>query len=177
MTQKNARGLARGWRRGRGVGGERIDAYRRTGKLPGTARCPDCGVVWMRGRWLWSVDAEVSTRIECPACRRIRDGFPAGFIRLEGSFPNDREEILGMIRNVESAEKSEHPLERIMEMSDQAWGVLITTTGIHLARRIAEALRRRWHERIAIDYVVSQDLVRVTWRHAAKAIPEDPDPS
>jgi hypothetical protein len=166
MTQKSARGMARGWRRGRGVGGKRIDAYHWTVKPAGSARCPDCGAVWKRGRWTWAAAATVSTRRECPACRRVRDCFPAGWIRLEGSFREDETEILGMIRNIESAEKADHPLERLMEISDHPWGILVTTTGIHLARRIAEALRRRWHEGVEIDYVVSQDLVRVTWKHA-----------
>jgi hypothetical protein len=90
-----------------------------------------------------------------------------GRVRLEGEFGGRKMEILHRVRNVEAAEKADHPLERIMTLSEEPWGLSITTTGIHLARRIAEALQRTWHEHVDIRYAKAEDLVRVTWRHPA----------
>jgi hypothetical protein len=171
MTEKSARGLARGWRRGRGVGGTRHDAYRPRTKLPEPAVCQKCGAVWHKGRWTWDRVPKGAQEHTCPACLRIAEKQPAGRLRLEGDFTGLKREILRLVRNQEEAETAQHPLERLMGVDQEPWGISITTTGIHLARRIAEALRRTYHERVQIRYLKAQDLVRVVWRHAPEAAP------
>ena len=72
--------------------------------------------------------------------------FPAGEIRLGGSFlGKHRDEILHLVRHQEEMEKAEHPLNRIMKIDDTPDQILVTTTEIHLPRRIGEALRNAFH--------------------------------
>src|SRR5271167_2546040 len=57
----------------------------------------------------------------CPACRRINDRFPAGVVELRGAFGiQQKEEILRLARHQEEAEKSEHPLNRIIKIDEGA---------------------------------------------------------
>jgi hypothetical protein len=92
-------------------------------------------------------------RAVCPACRRIADRFPAGRVELSGEFLRDhREEILNLVRNAEDAEKSERPMERIMAITEEAGRALVTTTGIHVARRIGEALSRSYQGELDYRY-------------------------
>src|SRR5690606_6500198 len=75
------------------------------------------------------------------ACQRIAEDVPAGTISLRGDFVKQHsDELCGLIRNTEEMEKSQHPLERLMAISDDADGLTVTTTGLHLAQRIGHAL-------------------------------------
>ena len=80
----------------------------------------------------------------CPACRRIEDGLPAGILTLHGDFARRHEnEILNLARHEEAAEKSEHPLNRIMGIADTPEGLVIDTTDVHLPRRLGDLQRGR----------------------------------
>ena len=141
------------------------DTYARSRKTSGAIVCGGCGVVSHAGRWSWGaapgVDASAGL---CPACERIRDRYPAGTIRLPPSFLDDREELLALIHNAEEAEKVEHPLERLMGVEDGPdGGLIVTTTGIHVARRIANKLERRFHRPANIRYPPEQNLIFVDW--------------
>ena len=74
-----------------------------------------------------------------------------------------RDEVMNMIRNVEQRERSEHPLERLMDIVREDDGLLITTTGLHLARCIASAVERRFHGHIRIAYGEEENHVSVEW--------------
>lgn len=127
--------------------------------------CTECGVVHHRGQWYWG--APPVTHVEgalCPACKRIRARDAAGTLELDESFVPHRDEILGMIRNEEEAEKAEHPLERLMGVQDVEGGLVVTTTGIHLARRIANKLERRFHRQARFHYGEGSEALRVDWK-------------
>jgi hypothetical protein len=82
---------------------------------------------------------------------------------LDGPFFEEhREEILDLIRNVEEREKREHPLERLMDRGDD--GDILTTTGVHLARRIGEGLKRAYRGNLTVKYGEDSEFVRVNWR-------------
>lgn len=101
----------------------------------------------------------------CPACHRIHDKFPAGYVTLKGEFlVAHRDEILQLARNREAHEKAEHPLQRIMgiEHADDD-GVLITATGIHLARDIGEAVHAAYKGELQYHYNKEENLLRVLW--------------
>jgi hypothetical protein len=101
----------------------------------------------------------------CPACLRIRDQYPAGFLSLSGRFLQQHQaEIVNLARNEERDEQAEHPLHRIMQIDEQVDGVLITTTDIHLPRRIGEALRRAYQGEVDFHYVEEGSILRVHWR-------------
>jgi NMD protein affecting ribosome stability and mRNA decay len=140
------------------------DSYKTRRKLPEPSRCQDCGAVWHRGRWVWSAPPPDAHVTRCPACRRIRDRFPAGFVTLKGRFLDEhRDEIVGRVRHVEAAEKRDHPLQRIMSIVPERGGLLVTTTNAHLARRIGEALRSAYKGRMEFHYSEEDSLLRVSW--------------
>jgi NMD protein affecting ribosome stability and mRNA decay len=140
------------------------DTYKTRRKLPEPTRCRDCGAVWHRGRWVWSAPPADAHVDRCPACKRIRDRFPAGYVSLKGRFlAEHRDEIVGRVRHVEASEKRDHPLQRIMNIEPEGGGLLVTTTDAHLARRIGEALRSAYKGRMEFHYSKEDNLLRVSW--------------
>lgn len=140
------------------------DTYKTRRKLPEPTRCPDCGAVWHRGRWTWSAPPAKAHLARCPACKRVRDRFPAGFVSLKGPFlAEHRDEIVARARHCEAAERRNHPLQRIMNVVPETGGLLVTTTDAHLARRIGEALRKAYRGRMEFHYNKSDNLLRVSW--------------
>jgi hypothetical protein len=143
---------------------ERHDVYRSRGKYSEPTVCSGCGAVFEGGRWSWGSPPKGAVRAVCPACRRVADRFPAGRIELSGDFLGDhREEILNLVRNAESAEKAERPMERIMAILEEGGRILVTTTGIHVARRIGEALSRSYQGELDCRYGDGEDSIRVAW--------------
>jgi hypothetical protein len=85
-------------------------------------------------------------------------------ITLKGPFlDHHRKEIMGLVQNVESLEKGEHPLERIIGISAEDSETVVTTTGVHIARRIGDALSRAYEGDLVIQYGDSDDTVIVEW--------------
>ncbi|MGC2456785.1 MAG: BCAM0308 family protein [Gallionellaceae bacterium] len=150
-----------------GVFQERVhDAYKIKGKLPEPTVCPQCGAVFHEGRWQWSKAPEGAHRKTCPACHRIHDHYPAGFLTLQGDFFRaHRDEIMRLVHNNEKHEKAEHPLQRIMAVEEKDGATLVTTTDIHLARGIGEALHHAYQGELQYHYNPEQDLLRVSWTH------------
>jgi NMD protein affecting ribosome stability and mRNA decay len=100
----------------------------------------------------------------CPACRRINDDYPAGELILNGSFLSEhRKEIIARIRHVEEAERHEHPLNRIIEITEHDDGVTITTTDLHLPHRIAHALQDAFGGTMKTHYDRDGYFTRVLW--------------
>jgi len=140
------------------------DSYKSELKLHEPARCPECGAVYHTGRWQWALAPAGAHEQLCPACHRIHDRFPAGFVTLSGEFlAGHRDEVLSLARHREAKEKAEHPLQRIMAIEDVEDGVLITTTDPHLARNIGEAVRSAYKGRLEYHYNKEENLLRVRW--------------
>jgi hypothetical protein len=143
---------------------ERQDTYKSRGKPHEPTVCGTCGAVFQGGRWAWAGAPAGARKVVCPACQRIADRFPAGRVELSGVFFKDhRDEILHLVRNVESNEKQERPLERVMTLTDDGERAVVTTTGIHLARRIGESLAHSYQGELGVKYAAGEDSVRVTW--------------
>lgn len=144
----------------------RHDVYYDRSKCPAQTQCQNCGALFVNGRWTWeepSSSAEVNKTV-CPACQRIADRFPAGYVQLKGAFFEEhRPEILNLILNVEKQEKSARPLERIMAITTEKTFTCVTTTGLHLARRIGEALSRAYKGDYAFRYADAEQSIRVYW--------------
>jgi NMD protein affecting ribosome stability and mRNA decay len=140
------------------------DTYQSKGKLAEPACCPDCGAVFHDGRWQWKDAPADAHETLCPACQRIRDKFPAGFLSLSGDFLAAHEaEIRQLISNHEDREKSEHPLQRVMDIEETPDGLMVTTTDMHLARGIGEALHHAYQGELEFRYNPDQNLLRVSW--------------
>jgi NMD protein affecting ribosome stability and mRNA decay len=152
-------------RRDKGIKQERHDVYKPKGKLIEGSVCTTCGVAFSKGRWVWNYQGEPSKQIICPACRRIKDGHPAGFIDLSGDFfAENREEIINLVRNIENTHNAEHPMQRIMRIKPEAGSTAtIETTGVHLARRIGDSISRAYQGEYSFTYADNYNRIRVQW--------------
>ena len=140
------------------------DRYKLPRKLREPTRCRDCGALYREGRWIWAPRGGPAYKIRCPACQRIRDSRAAGYVRLSGEyFEGHRAEILRRVRHCEQTEMSEHPLERIIAIAPAQDGELVTTTGVHLARRIAHALQHAFKGELEARYNKGDKILRVQW--------------
>jgi hypothetical protein len=143
---------------------ERHDTYKSRGKLQEPTACGGCGAVFLDGRWSWMAAPKGARKGRCAACQRIADRFPAGRIEIGGEFfMKHRDEVLRLVRNVEATEKVERPLERIMAIEDDRDQTVVTTTGIHLARRIGESLGRSYQGEFNFRYGDGDETIRVNW--------------
>jgi hypothetical protein len=140
------------------------DPYQERHKPPEPAACPTCGLVFEHGRWQRLARPAPAKDHLCPACRRIQDAFPAGYVTLSGSFLDEhRTELMQLVRNEETRAGQDHPLERIMQVTQDGPKTLVTTTDVHLARRIGEALHHAYQGDLDINYSQDEYLVRVSW--------------
>ena len=143
-----------------------LDPYQRQQKLADDTICPQCGAVYQKGRWQWGTRPENGHEALCAACRRINDKFPAGVVelRVRGPLgPQQKDEIIRLARHQEEAEKREHPLNRIITIDEDADGIVINTTDIHLPRRIGEAVERAFHGNLNEVFDEGGYFVRVNW--------------
>lgn len=162
--------MARPQRRDRQLRERIHDPYRMRDRPAGPAACPQCGASYAKGRWRWPVNGAIAGAAShlCPACRRARDGLPAGVVILEGWFvAPHKQDLVGLVRRCAEAEGATHPLHRIMDLRDEGAHVEVTTTDIHLPRRIGEALARAYGGHLSYRYEAGAYHLRVAWRRDA----------
>ncbi len=158
----NLRGTNR--RKDRLIKDHRKDVYVDQVTLKEPAICSRCNAVYSTGRWTWKTTEQYTTKTTCPACRRISDNYPAGYIEIRGNFfSHHSTDILNLINNTERLEKAERPLERIISIEEFKERMLITTTGIHIARRIGDALSRSYQGKFNFQYADGEKSIRVFW--------------
>lgn len=141
------------------------DPYHTKKKLAEPTLCPECGAVYQEGRWRWGEARTGAHQELCPACHRINDHCPAGFLNIGGAFLEEhRDEIQHVIHNVEQREKAAHPLKRLMAVEDRPDGSLLATfTDPQLARAVGEALHDAYKGNLDFAYQDSEFMLRVTW--------------
>lgn len=144
-----------------------IDAYQAKEKLSESTACLQCGAVFHKGHWQWGTAPNDAHREICPACHRMNDHSPAGFVTLEGEFLKaHNEDIVHLMRNHEQYQRAEHPLKRIMaieKIEGNTDALLVTTTDIHLARGLGEALHHAYQGELTMQYNAGEHLLRVRW--------------
>jgi hypothetical protein len=167
-TQQHARA-----RTGRRIAGHaqierRTDPYQARQKLKEPTVCRQCGLVYQHGRWQSGQAPEAARNDVCPACCRIADGLPAGIVTLHGAAALKRKpEIVSLARHEEATEKAEHPLNRIIDIEESDDNLVISTTDIHLPRRIGTALKRALHGTLDTHFDDTAYFVRIDWRPPA----------
>ena len=89
---------------------------------------------------------------------------PAGILTLAGRFHLEhRDEILGLLRHVEEREARDHPLKRIMQISEMGDEVEIQTCEANLARSLGDAVHRAYRGELDYHYPGEGDVLRVRW--------------
>jgi len=140
------------------------DPYRRQQKLTDRTVSPQCGAAYHAGRWQWGPRPEDSHETLCSACRRINGEYPAGVGRLRGALERQQiEAIVSLARHQEKAEKSEHPLNRIISIDEDAAEIVINTTDIRLPSRIGEAVQRAFRGTLDEHFDEGGYFVRIDW--------------
>jgi len=144
---------------------ERVhDPYRYRQKLKEPTVCPECKAVVQNGHWSWAEVPAGANRQICPACLRIRDRVPAGYLTLRGEFLSLHEaEIMNLIRNHVERERTRHPLKRIMQSLKQDESLVVTFTDAHLARGVGEAIYKAYDGELDIHYTKDDVILRVNW--------------
>jgi len=101
----------------------------------------------------------------CQACHRINDKYPAGIVTLKGPVVRQHEEeIINLARNLEQAEKQDHPLNRIIAIDKEEPDTLvITTTDVHLPRRIGTAIHHAFQGDLKLHFDEDNYFIRVDW--------------
>lgn len=129
--------------------------------------CPDCGAVFLKGKWTWAQplrEEDVASMV-CPACRQIKNDQAGGILMLSGSFVTaHREDILNRLRNIEKVEKNDHPLQRIMAIIDKGEDVEVRATSGHLVARMAKALKSDFNGELELSFLREENCARANWR-------------
>jgi len=142
----------------------RRDSYKEAAKMPDPAACPRCRATYLKGRWTWSEAPADAASHTCPACLRIEDDFPAGYVTLKGPFlAEHREEVLNLVNARAQRARQDHPMQRVIGVADVAQGILVTTTDAHLARGIAVAVHEAFKGNLSLNFSRDENLVRATW--------------
>jgi hypothetical protein len=99
----------------------------------------------------------------CPACRRIRDDYPGGLLKIAGRFSAHRDEILNRVRIVAQKEAGAHPLQRLMRIEESPGEITLFFTGEHVPVRIGKALRRDFGGSLSIRYAPDEKFAVARW--------------
>lgn len=143
-----------------------LDTYKSNQKLSEPTLCPICGAVFSGGRWQWFEKLpEAAAEVRCPACQRIHDRIPAGYLTLGGAFFTEhREEIMHLVQNHVEKQRTQHPLQRIMDVKGlDSGGVEITFTEFHLPKGVGEAVKSAYQGELHIHYPEESGQERVAW--------------
>ena len=145
------------------------DTYKLRAKLKEPTQCPRCSAVFRNGRWQHADDRVTGAHEQmCSACSRIEDNYPAGEVTLTGELTQQQiDEITSLARNLEGVENAEHPLNRIIAIKHTPNQLLITTTDVHLPRRIGKSIQRAFGGELDIHFDEEGYFTSVSWSPAA----------
>lgn len=131
------------------------------------AACKVCGAVWRSKRWSLPDTAAMrakSAATTCPACKKVRDRFPQGFVTIQGTFAVEhKEEILNLLRNKETRALHINALERIMDIKESGNAIEVSTTTDKLAQRIGRMLHKAYRGEVEYKWSSDDKLARVIW--------------
>ncbi len=145
------------------------DPYDEGRKYSDGVICSDCQAIYQSGHWLWPKEDEkkdITARDQylCPACRRIRDRYPAGVVFLEGEYlTRRRQEILNLVNRLVKEESYKSPLRKVISREENRGKLTIHLTDDHMARHLGEAIYRAYKGDLKIRYGEDRRFVRVYW--------------
>ena len=129
--------------------------------------CKSCTAVFKKGRWQWQdKGAQLvvgDNNVLCPACQRIEDKLPAGYLSIDNDYLGKRKnEILNLIKHTEECEAMSHPMKRIMQIEEGTEKLLLTFTHPKLARNIGDAIHHAYGGELDYTYTPGEFMLRVT---------------
>jgi hypothetical protein len=136
------------------------------GKYKGDTKCPKCELIFQNGVWKrGALDPKHEPHWNlCPACIQIRDKQIGGTIKCTGSFiENHRQEILNRIHNVARQTSEAHPLERIINTSENKNEIVVLATTEHLIARIGKSLERDFGGTLELRYAPEDKYATAQW--------------
>ena len=146
------------------------DPYYEGKKYPEGTVCAGCGAIYKEGRWVWPEDGKKHKAEEetlCPACRRIRDKYPAGVVYLSGGYlSTHKEEIINLVKNIIEKESERSPLKRLINIEEKDGEIILNFTDDHLARKVGEAVGRAHKGELELKYTEGDKFVTIFWRRA-----------
>ena len=149
----------------------------------GVLYCPGCGSVYFRRRWTLTPPPEIRDRVEfpdevrrtlCPGCRKLRERYPFGELRLAGVARGESLELLRLLRNEETGAQAKNPLEKIIRIRVNGDKWVVETTTEKLAQRLGRTLRKARGGRVDYRWSHNNKFVRVYWHRvpAGKGNPQ-----
>jgi len=160
------------------------DPYSMKQAPKGLLECPECHAQYYRKRWSFpetfsspprkptgagpkkpTKEILVPQSYQCPACRKIQDGYAEGFLTIH--WPNwgaHKAEVLGLVHNEEHQAARNNPLERVMTIRTRPDGADIETTTEHFAQRLGKHLDRAFKGSITYRWSHKDKCGRVTWQ-------------
>ncbi|MEK6680651.1 MAG: BCAM0308 family protein [Nitrospirota bacterium] len=153
--------------------GAYLDPYLAKGGPHEMAICKKCHAIYHKKRWFFdeavykeNINKKGAQKVLCPACQKIKDKYPSGFLTLKGDFikeKGNREEILNLIKNEETLAKGINPLERIIDIKKTTAEITVTTTNEKLAQKIGRAIYKAHKGKIKYNWSHDVKLLRATW--------------
>lgn len=141
------------------------DPYFYRGKQAAPSVCTDCQAVFQHGHWAWAEAPAGAADALCPACQRIREQQPGGYLSMAAALTaREQEELMHLLRNTGHRQSIDHAMERIMDIAAQQEGLLVTTTSPHLAQTLAAAVERAFGGRAEYAFSRGEHLLRVHWQ-------------
>jgi NMD protein affecting ribosome stability and mRNA decay len=141
------------------------DAYQSRGKYQEPSVCTGCGAIFKKGHWAWGIVQADAHKHLCPACQRVHDRVPAGVVTITGEFfAQHQQEILNLLHNIEAKEKSQHPLQRIMNITMEDHGATVSLTDFHITKGIVEALQHAYQGEGEVQFADKDGVMRGRWQ-------------
>jgi hypothetical protein len=137
------------------------------------AYCHQCHVVYQNKRWFFDENlynqlkgSEQVQEVICPACRKINDRYPQGYLTLSGEFfVQHRDEIMKVLEKEASRVAARSFDDRIIQMEPEGEGkMVVETTTDKLAQHLGKAVHKAYKGDLTFKWGGDiNKLVRVYW--------------
>jgi len=141
------------------------------GRYPEGTVCTGCRSLYHNQHWTTNaeraellINSGAANEVMCPACRKIEGRSPHGIVILCGDYwKAHREDIVNLIRNEESRGHDVNPLERVMDLREEADCLVVETTNEKLAQRIGKHIHQAHKGTVDYKWPDGNRLLRVEW--------------